>query len=216
MFSKARESHRVGTRPSVSSPRPSRITTSLVLGASHSLGRLFEAEAEQLAAACVVLSHDFFASRFGGDANVIGATIRLNGQPFTVIGVSSERFQGTGIARPDLWVPIPDDPRAEGSVVVGARLKAGVSASQAAGELDVIGRTLDLEHGRRNGVRRFHLCRPRGWRRSQPRCRFATGLMATGRSCWPRLLEHRRHIAGASGRPRGMSVRIAICACGAC
>ena len=70
------------------------------LGASPSRGRLFDAEDERLAMTCVVLSHDFFARRFGGDAGVIGATIRLNGQPFTVIGVASEGFQGMGSLAP--------------------------------------------------------------------------------------------------------------------
>lgn len=75
------------------------------LGASPSRGRLFDAEDERFAAACVVLGHDFFARRFGGDANVIGATIRLNGQPFTVIGVASEGFQGMGSLAPTCGCP---------------------------------------------------------------------------------------------------------------
>jgi HlyD family secretion protein len=55
-----------------------------------------------------VISHALWQREFGGDPGVIGATIRLNSQPVTVVGVAPAGFQGIerGFAL-DLWLPIP-------------------------------------------------------------------------------------------------------------
>ncbi len=55
-----------------------------------------------------VLSHDFFMAHFGGDRRLLGSTMRLNDQPFTVIGVAPRGFDGTRSLtwKPELWVPI--------------------------------------------------------------------------------------------------------------
>ena len=58
----------------------------------------------------VVLSHAFWTRRFGGSPDVIGRTIALNDQPFTIVGVAAEGF--TGVLAPlvgDLWVPLAAD-----------------------------------------------------------------------------------------------------------
>ena len=51
----------------------------------------------------VMLSHHLWQQRFGGDPRVIGATMRLNGQAFTVIGIMPRTFDvPSGV---DIWVP---------------------------------------------------------------------------------------------------------------
>ena len=53
------------------------------------------------------LTYGYWRERFGGDANVLGQTIRLNGYPFTVIGVAEPRFRGLRAAfRPAVVVPM--------------------------------------------------------------------------------------------------------------
>lgn len=53
-----------------------------------------------------VLSHDFWQTRFGGDAGIVGRTIRLNGQPFTVVGVAQAGFHGFhSMLAMSAWVP---------------------------------------------------------------------------------------------------------------
>jgi predicted permease len=121
------------------------VTTSYfsVLGAIPIAGRLFDAsDSDQPGASAIaVLSYRFWNSRFAMQASVIGQTVRLNGRPFTIVGVAPEGFQGTGVVSPDVWLPLNG-----GSVVIGGRLKPGISMAQAAGELDALGRVLDREY----------------------------------------------------------------------
>src|SRR5262249_43941170 len=81
-----------------------------VLGARAAAGRPFTTgDGEQqlsLTSPLVVLSHRFWTRRFNNDPAIVGRTITLNGTTFTVVGVASERFHGTGIRALDLWVPM--------------------------------------------------------------------------------------------------------------
>jgi predicted permease len=53
-----------------------------------------------------VISHDFWKTRFSGAAGAVGGTVRVNGQPLTVIGVTPRDFHGTVLGMNfDLWVP---------------------------------------------------------------------------------------------------------------
>jgi predicted permease len=123
----------------------------MVLGATPVAGRLFDAnDSEQPGASpVVVLSHGFWTRRFNQHPAVIGQTIRLNGHPFTIVGVAPQGFQGTGLLATDVWLPLNmamvDNPGGTvftaggGGWIVGARLKPGVSLAQAATEVEVIG-----------------------------------------------------------------------------
>jgi len=51
----------------------------------------------------VMLSHRFWQQKFGGDPRIIGSTMRLNGQSFTVVGIMPTTFDVP--AGVDLWVP---------------------------------------------------------------------------------------------------------------
>ena len=80
-----------------------------VLGVRPALGRLFDrAEDGPFGASpWVVLNHDFWRRRFGGDPGVIGRTIRVNGYPLSIVGVSAAGFRGMDpTARPGLYIPM--------------------------------------------------------------------------------------------------------------
>jgi predicted permease len=135
-----------------------------VLGAVPAVGRLFgAADSDQPGASpVVVLSHRFWTQRFNNDPAIAGRTLTLNGHPFTVIGVASEGFHGTGIRALDVWVPMGmaaavtsqgtatlTDRRAL-RLLIGGRLKPGISISQSAAEVEVIAKTIERENHEQN------------------------------------------------------------------
>jgi len=78
------------------------------LGLQPALGRFLRPdEAERPGTEpVVVISHEYWMTRFAGDAAAIGRTIRANGQQLTIVGVAPERFQGTVLSLNfDMWVP---------------------------------------------------------------------------------------------------------------
>jgi predicted permease len=109
----------------------------------------------------VVLQYNFWQHRFAGDPGVVGSTIRLNGSPFTVIGVSSPGFEGTNIGLPtQAWAPVMmrptilptrddlDNERSAWFYLFG-RLAPGVSIEQAQAAMRVLYRQRQEEelHG---------------------------------------------------------------------
>jgi predicted permease len=83
------------------------------LGVRPHLGRFFRQEDDRapLAHPLIVVSHAFWASRLGGNPDVVGQSILVNGNPFTLIGVAPRNFHGiyTGV-RGDAWVPLMMQP----------------------------------------------------------------------------------------------------------
>ena len=80
-----------------------------VLGIRPALGRLLSPEDDQKVGESLVavLSHAYWVSRFARDPNVLGATLIVNGQHLTVVGVAPEGFSGTTLgSRPQVFVPI--------------------------------------------------------------------------------------------------------------
>ena len=80
-----------------------------VLGERPALGRFFLPDEDRtpLASPVVVVSHDFWTSRLGGDSSVIGHTLQVNGHPYTLIGVTTPGFRGVFTPlKVDAWVPI--------------------------------------------------------------------------------------------------------------
>lgn len=76
-----------------------------VLGVQPLRGRTFRPEEGDAPGAhpVTVISHQLWSSRFAGDPEAVGRTVRVNGFPLTVVGVTPEGFQGlTGPA--DLWI----------------------------------------------------------------------------------------------------------------
>src|SRR5688572_12357515 len=83
-----------------------------VLGVPVVLGRGFSADDEKPGTpAAVVLSDAYWKRRFNGDSSVIGRQIRVNAQPFTIVGVAAPGFLGatTGLSY-DMWLPIGTQP----------------------------------------------------------------------------------------------------------
>jgi predicted permease len=119
-----------------------------VLGVHAALGRLFQGHDEQLGVPLrqVVLSDAFWRRYFASDPNIIGRDLVLNGDHFTIIGITPRGHTGTTIVAPDMWVPLtayaqamPTDSllRGRGSrwLVMGGRLKAGATIAQARAEM---------------------------------------------------------------------------------
>lgn len=98
----------------------------------------------------VVLQYDFWRTRFDARSDLIGQSIRLNGLPFTVIGVAAREFAGTETGLPTkAWVPVamrptitPSDPRLDEErsswFYLFARLKPGVTLDQAQASMRVV------------------------------------------------------------------------------
>jgi hypothetical protein len=80
-----------------------------VLGVPPALGRTFIAEDETAPGAnpVIVLTHDFWRTRFGGDPNVVGRTLLINGSPLVVVGVAAPGFRSASLDfRPTMFLPI--------------------------------------------------------------------------------------------------------------
>ena len=79
-----------------------------MLGGSTGLGRFFTTEENSVPGrdAVVVLSHGFWQRRFGSDPHLVGSVIKLNGKPFTVIGITHPDFIGLRQEMPDIWLPL--------------------------------------------------------------------------------------------------------------
>jgi len=123
------------------------------LGIQASLGRTFLAEEGQAQAAhpVVVLSYPFWQRRFAADSRALGKAITLNGTAFTIIGVASSDFIGTGAPPevPALWAPLAMQAAlepgrdwlnnaSEARVQILGRLAPGVALKQARAEIAVL------------------------------------------------------------------------------
>jgi predicted permease len=118
-----------------------------VLGAPITTGRGFTAEDNRAGSQAVVLSHAYWQRRFNGDSSVIGRTVRINAQPFTIVGVAGEGFRGsvTGLSY-DLWLPVGSqggptgrlDARGSRWLQLIARLAPETTREQLRAELDSV------------------------------------------------------------------------------
>jgi predicted permease len=80
-----------------------------VLQVRPALGRLFDSNDDRLVgeAPVVVLSYDYWTSRFGADPNVLNKGLIVNGQTLTIVGVTPRGFDGTTLgSKPEVFVPI--------------------------------------------------------------------------------------------------------------
>ena len=80
-----------------------------VLGVTPAAGRLLIDDDDRGGAAqhaVMVISHELWQRRFGGDPAIVGRAVTLNGQPFAVVGIAPRGFQGTTLVRTDAWLPM--------------------------------------------------------------------------------------------------------------
>jgi len=132
-----------------------------VLGVPLRLGRAFLPEETVVGSAdrVVVISHRLWQRQFAGSADAIGATLRLNGHQFTVVGVAPEGTVSRILAlKVDVWVPIgmpggtfratPEAlvNRGDRDFQVVARLREGATIEQAQAQLAVLAGRLSAAH----------------------------------------------------------------------
>jgi predicted permease len=129
-----------------------------LVGADAALGRTFIAEDEALGPPkAILISNALWQRRYGSDPNIVGRTVRANGQTVTVVGVMPRDFR--------LWMPpdaaVPDDldawlllspavytraPRGQMYLRVVGRMNPGVTLSQARAQVDDIARQISREY----------------------------------------------------------------------
>lgn len=142
-----------------------------VLGLRPALGRFFLPEEDRGVGqhAVAVVSHGFWQERLGGDPDAVGSTIRLNREPFTVVGVTPEEFRGhtTGVA-PRVWVPIMQvtsmgysaelfQQRGSNWFSVLGRLGAAATTGEARAQVRTVFERLAAEHPATNARRTGHV-----------------------------------------------------------
>ncbi len=132
-----------------------------VLGAQPAVGRTFapsEGGAEG-SGAVVMLSWSYWQRRFGGDPNIVGTAVQVNGIPYTIVGVAPREYEGLeSLLGIDAYVPDsmlnalddgsvdPRDERRAPAFRVVARLAANTSVNDAQQALDVIAAELERLH----------------------------------------------------------------------
>jgi putative ABC transport system permease protein len=126
-----------------------------MVGVRPVLGRNFRAgedtpQGEQVA----ILAYSTWKERYNGDANVIGKRIRVNGVPYSVIGVMPDGFAFPNNDK--IWLPLQTDPlvgkRGDGQYLqVVGKLKSGVSLDQANVDVATIATRLAAEYKEANG-----------------------------------------------------------------
>lgn len=116
-----------------------------LLGVQPLLGRTLQPEDFQPGRDhMLVLSHKLWQRAFGGDPGIVGQPLALSGESYTVVGVMPPQFQFPPFwsTRAEMWAPLDLSSRATSrggnSLRVFARLKAGVSLSQAQAEVDAM------------------------------------------------------------------------------
>ncbi|MGZ4845298.1 MAG: ADOP family duplicated permease [Candidatus Angelobacter sp.] len=114
-------------------------------------GRLFTMQEDKDDAHVAVISYRLWQSWFGGDESVIGRQLQVNSRPFTVIGVLPPDFY-FNTRSSDVWLTLGLNPAADLRKTQGrwmwavARLKPGVSISQARAEMAGIAQRLEIAY----------------------------------------------------------------------
>ena len=122
-----------------------------VLGVAPALGRGFTAdEARPGAPRVVVLGDALWRRRFNADRSVVGQSVQLDGNAYTVVGIAPPGFAYP--SRRDVWEPLVEDssfvdPSNRGAHVLTAvaRLRPGVTPEQADAEVEALSRRLEKD-----------------------------------------------------------------------
>ena len=134
-----------------------------VLGVQPQLGRLPNEEESKTMAFVTLISDSFWRTHFGADPHVLGRAVRVNSRTSTVIGVMPPSLDDPALfnSRPSFFYLDPATHsrtvRTAGWEAVVARLKPGVSITQAQEEINVIAQRLAHDHPETNKERSFPL-----------------------------------------------------------
>ncbi len=123
-----------------------------LLGVSPRIGRNFTPEEDQAGGTPVaILSYALWQTRFGGSKDVLGQTIDVDAQPYTVVGILPPGFKFFQLA--DVYLPfhpwaktLPDDRNWHPGILPVARLKPGVTMEQARTEMQTISKRLEEQY----------------------------------------------------------------------
>ncbi len=131
------------------------------LGVHPSMGRFFD-EANDRPDPVAVISYRFWEQHFAADPSIVGRTVRINGQPCTIIGIGPRDFLGASpaVLTSDLWLPVSASERLAPELsghalerrdlsmfrVVG-RLRPGVTEAAAQAELNAVTQELAESYG---------------------------------------------------------------------
>ena len=126
-----------------------------VLDVNALVGRSFTEEEERRGDRVVVLAHEFWQRRFGGDRTLVGRSITLNGASFTVVGVMPPGFAFPDGNPVDVYAPLvftQEDLNGRGAhtLAVIGRLKKLVSVEEASADIGRIARSIAAEDPRSN------------------------------------------------------------------
>src|SRR5580658_3588260 len=133
-----------------------------MLGVKPLLGRIFTADEDRPGKPdTAVLTYGLWKRAFGGDPNLLGRSITLNGKPRTVVGILPQEFQLShevipvigGIDKAEIFMPLPMDAKKEldygdENYNLLARLKPGVTMQQAQADISIIAARLREEKHR--------------------------------------------------------------------
>ncbi len=162
------------------------------LGIQPWLGRFYHASDEKgyNSAPFVVLSYDYWRTRFHADRGVVGRAVEVNKHPFTILGVAPPGFRGTELFfSPAMWIPMVEEPTVDGSnnlqwrgnhsYFVLGRLRPGVTPGAAAADLNTVAAGLARAYPDDDDGLRFTLARPGlvGDMLGGPARAFLSGLM---------------------------------------
>jgi putative ABC transport system permease protein len=123
-----------------------------LLGVSPRIGRNFTPEEDRAGGTPVaILSYALWQRRFGGSKDVLGQTMDVDAQPYTVVGVLPPDFQFFQLA--DVYLPfhpwaktLPDDRNWHPGILPVARLKPGATREQARTEMQTISKRLEEQY----------------------------------------------------------------------
>jgi predicted permease len=199
-----------------------------VIGIPMAGGQAFFPEQDLRGApeAVVILGYDLWQRTFAADPAIVGRVIRLDGVPFTVVGIAQSGFAGTSIVRTDIWLPLAtlsilrkrDAASRNGGLSLVARVAAGPSPEQVRAAIEMVTREMRTQQPSRDRDRGTTSVRiaptsldPNPGKRRVGYAMF--GLMFVG-SALVILLACANlanlHLARAAARAREIAVRVSI------
>jgi putative ABC transport system permease protein len=132
-----------------------------VLGVQPVIGRFFSVEEDKPSGARVaVLTYAAWQQRFRGRSDILGQTMTLDGEPYTIIGVMPSGFAFPGIRTCEFFLPLQESPlngRFQHQYSVIGRLKAGITLERAQSDMNVIASRLERQYPETNTGWRIEL-----------------------------------------------------------